>query len=134
MLTVLIWNSTLIPSKEQECILNIEFNLKERNSSSLFTNLRSIGKEKKTTKKSKKSTVIAALLVIEERMEMMTVAPTNTHPILRKAHFLVPTVTSVEAAAIAPPSVAAAAGSAKSFKRTFLGWKTPKDNWRTGVN
>lgn len=112
----------------------MEFNLKERNSTSFFTNLRSIGIEKKTTKKSKKSTAIAALLIIEEIMEMMTISPTNTHPILRKSHFLVPTVTSVEATAIAPPSVAAAAGSAKSFKRTFLGWKTPKDNWRTGVN
>lgn len=77
------------------------------------------------------------MAITEERMEMMmmAVSPANTHPVLKKAHFLAPTVTSDDDAAIAPPPAAAAApGSAKSFTPTFLGWRTPKDNWRTWVD
>ncbi|KAK6124575.1 hypothetical protein DH2020_041681 [Rehmannia glutinosa] len=81
-------------------------------------------------------------LVMEEREELM-VSPTGSHVSLRKAHFLVPCVTSIDGP-VAAPSVDSLISSATScgakyytglaFKVDLSGWRQPKQNWKTWVD
>ena len=79
--------------------------------------------------------------IVQEREEVM-VSPTGKNPILKTAHFLKPTVTSIkdpsffnnlpQATTFLSSTTISKPGSLP-FEVTFNGWLFPQENWKTWV-
>ncbi|XP_011095345.1 uncharacterized protein LOC105174831 [Sesamum indicum] len=80
---------------------------------------------------------MAGDLAMEEREELM-VSPTGGNVSLKTAHFLVPSVTSIDGPVVAPSldSFSSAATTYKDLllKVNYLGWKHPTEIWTTWVD
>ncbi|KAK4439833.1 protein MAINTENANCE OF MERISTEMS [Sesamum alatum] len=72
-------------------------------------------------------------LVMEERAEFM-VSPTGGNASLKTAHFLVPSVTSIDGPVAAPSLSSAATYKDLPFKVNYLGWRYPQETWTTWVD
>lgn len=78
--------------------------------------------------------------VMEEREEPM-VSPTGGHVCIRRAHFLIPSVTSIDGPAAAPSLDSLSSSATRlakykdlPFKVNYRGWKYRREKWKTWVD
>ncbi|KAK3014487.1 hypothetical protein RJ639_009390 [Escallonia herrerae] len=72
------------------------------------------------------------MAIFEEREDLM-VSPTGGSPTLRRAHFLIPTVNSINGPKLKLPSLSLSPDTKLPLKVYFNGWRRPLRNWNTWV-